>query len=318
MSNEDLDRRIRGDWYEIGEHFDKLYEIEDVFSFTVDELQSIVSDLRVSVEQGVTEYKQRKFQELFAYLDSLRFEAKKLDELSENARQFSHVLYVALIQRLIALGTVPIRSTGVHGTGDNTRISNPGVGIKEVVLEVQDRIKHDPELKNHPAVKNIFMQVNIYKRELAKMKKLVPNIPREKQKSFLSNFKQTFDDITGRVREQYRQILNEEEQAAKREIVPTNPLKRHDLLPIAPLYEAQAKDFSLVRSTLSYAAAERYKTRNILAGVVNKQNRLELLVTTEQGKYRELEPGPGGARVMSRAFGAELITVLNRQIARMR
>ena len=72
-----------------------------------------------------------------------------------------------------------------------------------------------------------------------------------------------------------------------------------------------------MRSTLQFAADERYKTRDILGRIVEKKDRLELLVSTEQSRYSGLEPGPGGMRIMSRAFGAELITALQRQITRM-
>jgi hypothetical protein len=316
MPGEELIRRIRGDWYEIRERYDELYELEEVFSFSLEELNVIVADLRVSVEQGVTEYKQHKLQKLSAFLDSLKYDSKGFDNLSMQARDFAHLVYVVLIQRLIAIGLVPIRS-GESSDHEGPDSAASDMGIKDILEEIQERIRHKPDLKNDPRVKNIFMQVNIYRRELANMQKLVPNILPEKKKSFLSNFKTTFDQITEKVRDHYRAILREDEEQAAKEIVPTNPLKKHDLKPFGNLFDNQAEEFSVVQSTLSFAAIERYKTRDILATIVEKKDRLLELVISEQKQYANLEAGPGGARMLSRAFGAELIAVLNRQITRM-
>ena len=314
VTDEDLNRKIRGDWFEVRESYDEIYEFEDVFTFNLTELNTIVSDLRTSVEEGVTEYKQHKLSQLFAYLESLQFDSRGFDYLGKNARTFSHLLYVVLIQRLIATGAVPIRS-GEQNDAPND--DSEEMGMKEILEEIQQRLPEQPELKQHAAVKNIFMQVNIYKRELANMQKLLPNILAEKRESFLANFKQTFAAITEKIQEQYRQIQHEDETVAASEIAPTNPLKKHDLNPLAKIFEDQGKEFSVVRSTLQFAADERYKTRDILANIMERKDRLELLVSTEKDRYAELEPGPGGMRIMSRTFGAELITVLQRQITRM-
>ena len=316
VADDDLNRKIRGDWFEVRESYDEIYELEEVFAFKLTELNTIVSDLRTSVEEGVTEYKQHKLNQLFAYLESLQFDSRGFDDLGKKARDFAHLLYVVLIQRLIASGAVPIRS------GDQNDAPDPDedpekMGMKEILEEIQQRLPEQPELKQHAAVKNIFMQVNIYKRELANMQKLLPNILPEKRESFLANFKQTFAGITEKIREQYRQIQREDETVAASEIAPTNPLKKHDIKPLTKIFEDQGKEFSVVRSTLQYAADERYKTRDILANIIERKDRLGLLISAEQDRYAGLEPGPGGMRIMSRTFGAELITVLQRQITRI-
>ena len=314
VSDDDLNRKIRGDWFEVRESYDEIYEFEDVFAFSLSELNTIVSDLRTSVEEGVTEYKQHKLSQLYTYLESLQFDSRGFDDLGKNAREFAHLLYVVLIQRLLATGAVPIRS-GEHA--EDADEDSEQMGMKEILEEIKQRLPEQPDLKQHAAVKNIFMQVNIYKRELANMQKLLPNILQEKRESFLANFKQTFAAITEKIREQYRQIQREDDAVAAREIAPTNPLKKHDIKPLAKIFEDQGKEFSVVRSTLQYAADERYKTRDILANILERKDRLGLLISAEQDRYAELEPGPGGMRIMSRTFGAELIAVLQRQIKRM-
>lgn len=316
MPGDDLNKKVRGDWFEVREKYDEIYELEEIFTFSLEELSTVVSDLRISVEQGVTEYKQHKLQRLFAYLESLGYDSRGIDELADNARDFGHLLFVVLIQRLLSSGAVPIR-VGDQVGKDADEEQPSEMGMKEILEEIQQRLPDTPGLKQHPAVKNIFMQASIYKNEFANMQKLAPNILPEKRESFYANFKQSFGKITEKMREQYRQIQSEDEKVAADEIIPTNPLKKHDLAPLRTLFEDQAQEFAVVRSTLQYAADERYQTRNILSNIVDHRERLELLVAAEHDRYAEMEPGPGGARVTGRAFGAELINVLQRQISRM-
>ena len=353
MPQEELTRRVRGDWFEIKERIDELYEFEDVFDFSIAELNQIVSDLRVSVEEGVVEYKQRKLQVLFAYLERLQYDSKGFDELSRNARSFSHLVFAVLIQRLIASGAVPIRSgegkpvpapgedelvddgpakrvdgppDGRSETPDEKQVedqpaANVGgqaqMGMKEVLEEIQQRIKVDPGLKQHPAVKNIFMQVGIYKKELENMQKLAPNILPKNKPAFLANFKQSFDKINEKIREHYRVIQQKDVEAAAKEVVSTNPLKNYDIKGLVKVFTEQSKEFAAVQSTLQFAASERYKTRDILATIIEKKERLDLLVASEVDGYSKLASNADLSRTVSKAFAAELVTVLTRQITRM-
>ena len=213
------------------------------------------------------------------------------------------------------MGAIKIHDS--DGDEESKEDSKPEMGMKEILEEINERIKITPELKQHAAVKNIFMQVNIYKRELENMQKLVPNIPEEKRPGFYANFKQSFAKITEKIRDHYRLIQHEDEEEAAKELVSTNPLKNHDLAGLAMIFENQAQEFSVIRSTLQFAAVERYKTREILASIVDRKERIQLLIASETSTYSGFEPASGGSRALSRAFGAELITVLNRQITRL-
>ena len=277
MAVDELNRKIRGDWFEIREKYDNLYELEDIFAFTVPELSVLVADLRISVEEGVTEYKQSKFRKLATYLESLQYDARGLDELADRSRDFAHVLYVSLIQRLIATGAISLKASE-SSEEDEARF--PEMGMKEILEEIQERMKLSPELKQHQAVKNIFMQVNIYKRELGNMQKLAPNIPAEKRPGFLANFKRSFEQITDKIRDQYHLIQREDVVKAAKDVISTNPLKNHDLSELGTVFDNQAKEFSVVRSTLRFAADERYKTSDILSSLKDRQERIQLLLAS--------------------------------------
>ncbi len=315
MSGKNLTKQIKGDWFEIREGYEDIHTLEDVFGFSLEELKSIVSELRSSVEHGITEYKQRVLSSLFTYLDSLQYDSKGFDRLGERSKEISYLLYVVLIQRLISNGSLTIR-TGEDQTGDEGGRSagERKMEIKDILREIQNRIAQDPSLKQDQAIKNIMLQIGKYRKELDNMKKLAPNILPEKQKAFYGNFKQTFENIADKIREQYSTIQTRDEVEAAKEIPSTNPLKNADLGSLEQVFTQQGKELSVVRSTLAFAASERYKTRDILTTVTDRKERLDMLLSSETSTYDDIN---GDERALSRAFCNELITVLNRQITRM-
>ncbi len=312
MPTDELTKRIKGDWFEIREGYDDIHTLEDVFGFSVEELSTIVSELRGSVENGVTEYKQRVLSSMFTYLESLQYDSKGFERLGERSKYISYLLYVVLIQRLIANGSIKIRTGEDHEAADEP--SEQKMEIKDILREIQNRIAQDPSLKQDQAIKNIMMQIAKYRRELDNMKKLAPNILPEKQKAFYSNFKQTFEDIADKVREQYRTIQKRDEAEAAQEIPSTNPLKNGNLDSLEPVLTQQGKELSIVRSTLAFAARERYKTRDILTTITERKDRLNMLISSETSTYKTIDEDEHS---LSRAFCNELITTLNRQITRM-
>lgn len=312
---EELVRRIKSDWFDIKEASDDVHKLEDVIVLSLDELKKLSSDVRLSVEQGVTEYKSASLAGVYSFIEALQYDSKGFEKLADRGKEFSKLVYLVLLQRLLATGRIEIKDakTADQATIDQT----PEEGMKEILRDIQERIAKHPDFKLHPSVKNIFMQVNIYKKELANMKQLAPNILPEKSKAFFANFKNTFAGITANIQENYKTILKEEEKEAAKEVVHQNPLKRRDLSPVAPLLFQQAQEFSIIRSTLLFAGRERYKTRDILKQITERKERVSLLITSETKKYKELSPDSGDGRMLSRAFGAELIKVLTRQITRM-
>ncbi|MBT3274383.1 MAG: hypothetical protein HN368_14595 [Spirochaetales bacterium] len=308
-----LVKKIKGDWFDLREAGDDQYALEELFALDKSRLQGIGRALRGSVEKGVFEYKTHSLSSLYAFLDSFRFDSRDFDSLRVQSDAFSDVLYIVLYQRLIALGTIEIK--GQKSNEEPMEAELPG--LKVIMQDVQERIEKNPELRQDQSIKNILMQVSIYKKELANMKELEPNILPEKKDSFLANFRKRFEDITGKIQEHYRVILASEEKEASKDFEETNPLKRVDLKPIGKLLFNQAEELSAVRSTLQYAVAERFKTREILAGITDRQDRTTLLLKMELSNFEEITGGEENAAVLSKAFSQELIKLLGRQISRL-
>ena len=132
--------------------------------------------------------------------------------------------------------------------------------VGAILADVNARIKRNPALRSHAAIKNILMQVQRYNGENKKMRELLPTIKPEMRTSFLANFTRTFDEIIGSIRRQYAAILQEEAAAEKG----SREDFRWSLLPLkelAPLLASQAREVARIRSTLAHARDEKYKTR---------------------------------------------------------
>jgi hypothetical protein len=310
---EGLNKKTRGDWFDVKQIADEPFELEEYFSFDKNRLQSVSGELRLAVEQGITEYKSKKLSDLYAFLDSYQYDSRGFETLSYHENAFSEILYVTLLQRLVATGVIKVRDPK---TGQ-VQESVPQTKVKDIMQDVQERLAKNPELRKNESVKNILMQMSIYSNELTRMRELEPKISPERKAAFLANFRNTFLEISGKIQEHYRVITKEDQKQAATEIEETDPLKRYDLKPIGKLLLDQAAEISNLRSTLLYAVSERYKTRDILSGITDRKDRTLLLVKMEQKAYLDILGEEKGISVLGKAFAGEVIKVFARQISRV-
>jgi hypothetical protein len=273
----DLDRRISGDWIALKEKLNDLHALLDAFGATASGLRAENERLRLCVESGIVEYKRSRLAPVLSGLETARFRTLATDEIAGHELDLSHLLLTVLVQRLIATGQVPLSKPpepkpdfGVDGMQANVILS-----------DVNSRIKTAPALRANPAVKNILVQVQLYKREKAKMRELLPTIRNEMRGAFLGNFAQTFNGITESIRRNYSVLLAEEAEAEK----PSRPAFSLALMPlksIAPLLTEQAREFCRTRSTLAHAREDKYKTREILVALYDGRHDAIRLIEEER------------------------------------
>lgn len=302
-----IEKRITGDWFDIKEASDNALKLAEYFVLTDADLDSMTSAIKFSVEDGLVEFKRKAVSGLFVFAENQRYDSRSFDEIVGHIRAMREVIYVTLMQRLVVQGTVPPRKVRSEAKIDGSFVSR---GVKEIVEDVQARIAKDPELKRNSAVKNLLMQVNIYRKELTDLKELAPNMPKEKLAAFKENFRKSLETITKKIQDYYAALLSEVEV----DMQPTasaNIFRKYDLKPFAALYLNQAKEFAAVNSILSYAEKERYKTREILSGVPARKEHTVGLVARELREYERVAPEHG--KDLARDFGWEMIYVLNRQ-----
>jgi len=307
---EELKKQIAGDWFDVREKSDTLYDLEETFSPSAEDLRALIKEIRLCVEEGLVEYKRTVLLPIFSFLESLKYDSKGLVSLPEQALKLSPLMYVILLQRLLCRGIIPLKKEKHSAQEQITK------DVKEIIQDLNQRIQENPAYSQHTAVKNIFMQMNIYKKELEDMKKLSPNIPPDKADAFFTNFKNRFNSITKSIHDNYQVILNEDREI-RMGTISVNPLTQIDMMPLAKICADQAQKAARIRSTLRFAKKEGFKTREYLVEML-KQKDVILAPFAKEEKLLSNLPGPQGKNVyFSKAFSSEITRILERQEKRM-
>lgn len=308
---QELEKTIAGDWFDIKEHSENIYDVDEFFDFSADQIRALIRDIRFSVEEGVLEYKRKILNPVFSFLDTLKYDSKGFDQLSAQGQRLTPLLYALLIQRLIARGSIPLKRKKVEVE------EKPNLEIKEIIKDINDRVQEDPDLKNNLSVKNILMQINIYKKELENMSKLAPNIPPEKKESFAQNYRKTFDEIYRSIQENYYHVIQDQQQKIE-DMVSASPLLQYDIKSMSRLFLNQAGEVSRVRSSLFFAAKEGFKTREALVRLSERKRGIMNYFEEERKRYHHMTEGDEQKiRTIGKAFGTEIIYVLSKQLNRI-
>jgi hypothetical protein len=279
----ELEKRISGDWFELKEKAGAFHALVDALPLSNAELRDAATKLRLSVEQGIIEFKRTMLSPVLVALEAARYKSLDAQEMIEQERSLTALLFAILVQRLLAADLLP-RS--------RPREEGQGVGIGEmqvgaVVEAVKAKITGNPGLRSHPAIKNILVQVQLYNKESQKMRELLPMIKPEMRTSFLANFTNTFDAIAASIRRHYTALL-QEEAAASKSRKPEFSLALLPLKNLAPLLATEAREAARMRSTLAYAREEKYKTREILVQLYDSRHQVLGLIEDELKMYRRI------------------------------
>jgi hypothetical protein len=310
----DLEKRISGDWIDLREKSNDLYALLDALAIPSYEMRAAASTLRFCVEQGVIEFKRTLLNPVFSVLEAARFSTIASSALSTQERSLGVLLLVILLQRLLCAEIIPLARSPAEKRADG----GEGLQVGVILADVNARVKANPETRSHGSIKNILMLVQRYNGENQKMRELLPTIKPGMRTAFLANFTRTFDEIIGSIRRHYAALLHEEKAAdrARREPFSLSLLPLKDL---APLCAAQAREIALMRSTLTHAREEKYKTRESLVRLYDRrQTALGLLddEVKEYGRICAAARVPSGESCvpgMAAAFRDEIVVILERQ-----
>lgn len=304
----DIEKKIIGRWADIKNNSSNFYKLIDYFDFKQTRYLTIIRNLEFSVEQGVVEYKRSSLLPVFRLLEGLKYRAVTIEELKIQKENLDELLFVILVQRLFTSGSLKITDTG-NAEG----ISVDSIEIGTILKDILSRIKENPDIRNHPAVKNILVQFTIYKNEKKTMEKLAENI-KKPSSSFYENFKITFTKIFKSIRKNYEVILKED--AAR--------IKRKNILLLIPIKQAgsilfrQAKDITKIATSFGFAETEKYKIREILNPVMRAKDATLARIDAELHLYEELGAGlqeatpRQNAEQISLRFNREIISILQK------
>ncbi len=279
---ENIDKRITGDWIDLREASKNFYSLVEYLKPDKNTLNKLINQINSSIEEGLIEYKYSSLMPVFMALENMKYQSLNAEEMLKQEKNTQDLLLIISLQKMLSQGII---SLSASKTKSERQFVN--LDVTTIVSDIKTRIKNNPEVKQHPAIKQILVQINRYQREYEKMRELLPKIKFEAIYSFLNNFVQVFDSIFASIRKNYSEIISEEEQKEKRKkishLLPVLSIKK-----LTPIFENQAKEISKIRSVLSFAREERYKTREILVRLYSDKNKILETINREKEAYKVL------------------------------
>ena len=94
----------------------------------------------------------------------------------------------------------------------------------------------------------------------------------------------------------------------------SSPLELYDLTIISELLKKQGEEIAAVKSTLDYAAKERFQIREIIMTADSRKTKLKELLGEEKKKLFNIALSEQGARELSRNLSLEITENLKREL----
>jgi len=307
---EGLEKRVTGDWFDIREAAKEYDTLDGYFKIPPEQLKIQIEKLEFAVEQGVVEYKNAALAPLFSMLEGSRFRSPAFEEVHRQLDYTSALLFTMLIQRQLAEGILRV----AREKRQEESIAPESLDLTVILRDVNERIRQMPEIANNPLVKNIQLQAGQLRRERENMQKLGPTIKPEVRDTFQQNYRKTFGELVDKIKRSYAALLKEETPETD-EAKPILTVVR--LSQVAPVLTEQCQTVSRARSTLLFANEEKYRIREIFAGLAGEKAGFDQLLGRERQAYAKLESQAEGERIsgeplLERAFCAEIIRILQR------
>jgi len=278
-----LEKRISGDWIDVREAGADAYTLSGLFKFSAQRLGKVAADLRLCVEEGLLEYKLSVLRPVFASLEALQYQSVSSEALGAHEEPLEELLLVMLLQRLLCAGTIPLARARPPRP-----VSAEGLQVGAILGDIKRRIQSDPGFRQHPAVKNILMQVSLYQSEKKKMDELLPTIQPDRREVFRRNFQEAFQRAFDSIRKNFSDILTEEQARQQGQERQEDLLVKTSIRSLAgPLLE-QARQVSRLRSTLAFAREDKFKTRGVLVSLFRERKDFVGLIERERSHYGQL------------------------------
>ncbi len=310
----EVEKKVTGDWIDLREASRDIYSLLDYLKIPIPEISRQAESIKSSVEEDLIEYKRASLLPIFLALENMKYQSLNTEEMFRQEKNSESLLLVIMVQRLLCMGV--IQPSALRQRAEQKLVSED---VNTIIAIIRKRLEQNPSEKSNPAVKKILLQVSLYQKEHEKLKELFPKIKLDKMASYLSNFVQTFDTIFDSIRKNYSELLVEEAKKNRRiedlPLLVSLPIKK-----MAAFYEKQAKEISRIRSTLAFARAERYRTREPLVALYNDKKRILDTIESEARFYREIcEEHPvlkqeNCTKRLSREMRDEIVIILNRII----
>ena len=309
----ELDKEIIGSWFEIKSNIENLINLRDHFNLSEAEIKSTIITLYDSIEEGIIEYKQKVFEKPFAIINSLNFDSSAIPLLKETSTNINCLTYVILLQRLISKKAIKTKTSQNEENNESEIEKHYSVEeVGEIVKEIQEATKKQPDLKSNKNVINILIQVQKYKKELESIKKIMPNLPPDKQENFKINSKNAINEILSKLVTSYETLLKEAsviQETSKKQYA----FETYDFSPIVELLKKQAEISDRIKVTFNFADRERFKILETVQTLKTYGTNIKESLKKEFEYYHSVSLSEAGKREVSRQFCLETIKILEKQ-----
>lgn len=298
----DQNRRARADWTQFEAAGRDLEARAEALGLEREDLAEEIEPLRLAIEGGSIEYKRNLVDAAFRAMEEARYRSLTGKQITGIANQFGKLAFVCTVQRQIADGTIVLRdkprSEGEHYEPE------PQTDVKQIIAEVQERVKKEPQIRTRQPVKNILMQLSRYSRELEQFKDVTASTPQDTRAGMAENFKRTSEEIFASIRRNYEQLVQEERSAVARQ--PQHILLRVPIKELSGLFLRQARAAVEIRSGLLFARDEQSGMRERLLELAARHEQVRHLIDEEERGYQDISGTPRIAIEVARSFAREL------------
>ena len=309
---EELTKQIKRDMFDIRENINNPDKLMELFSFSKEEFEGIIHNLKFSVEGGLFEFKITSINLILDPLKSLQYDSRAMGSFDDQIKRARGLLAVTLIQRLIAVGAVKVTDHKAEDFQDTVPEPVDLPGIKEILEFVNKETKTNPASLKDPLIKKIFMHIKMYQNETLKMNELTAKVSEDKRIALKRNFEATLGEQVTKMRETYNEIIN---RSLKKEMAPAvkNILVRYDYKSMNRAYMVQIETFSRLLSSLLFARNEKFQTRELLLALTRDQKEFTDLIDKERGAYCNIAPFDTDGSETGGAFVKRIIEFLGKE-----
>lgn len=277
-----LEKKITGDWIDVRDKLNTPVRLKTYLKLDDSRLSVVPQELRKASFEGMVEAKRRWTDGVFNFLSRLAHMTPSQAEILQCESELRLVLFLLCLENLFVLGTLKpsLEVAQTEGQAAAPAENKTRINVDQVLKEVTARLNDNPELAKDPHVKNVLMEIQMYKKEYAQFVAMSPKIPDDRAPSFFANFKQRIDQILANVELHYQEILNADTAELHKDLI----RQEEEVLMITPLHKiltAQAQEVSLVRSTILHALQEGYQVRNLLLRLTQKKEPFGALLDEE-------------------------------------
>jgi hypothetical protein len=313
-----LRRRISGDWYDVRSVPLQFFAVQDYLQLETTALSSIAAELRSGRYDNLAALKRDRLAPLFFAIEEGRYQALATAQIAALASIAREVVFLVMMQRVVVASTKQTdkqidKTTDAAPAAPDAPSAVADIDIGDIIRDVAERVAADADLQQQAPIKAILVKTKEYRRERDKLAELTAKAGEEQQQRLATSFKQTFEDIFATIRKNYAQVVGAD--VDRRQPDAELPiLQRADVSLLAAVLTRQAEAFSRVYSTVAFAAAERYKTLELLSGLAQDRAVVDELVDEELiTAVRAAQTRQGGGDVL-RALAAAVAAGIERHL----